>query len=76
LLQFYTEIGLPKTLDDLGLSQVTLADLRKAAEIACGPNSDIHRLPFQVEPDQLMAAMVSTTGVSSERSPGSAIGTF
>lgn len=61
LLQFYTEIGLPKTLDDLGLGNVTLAELRKAVEIACGPASDIHRLPFQVGPDQLMAAMVSTT---------------
>lgn len=61
LLQFYTDLGLPKTLDDLGLSKVTLAELRKAAEIACGPNSDMHRLPFEVGPDQLMAAMVSTT---------------
>ncbi|NJR26692.1 MAG: iron-containing alcohol dehydrogenase family protein, partial [Richelia sp. CSU_2_1] len=32
-----------------------------AAEIACNPQSDIHRLPFKVFPEQLMAAMVSTT---------------
>jgi glycerol dehydrogenase len=47
-----------------------LAELRKAAEIACNPNSDIHRLPFEVVPDQLMAAMVSTTTpVDKSRSP-------
>ncbi len=61
LLQFYNKIGLPKTLDDLGLAQITLAQLRQAAEIACLPESDIHHLPFKVVPEQLMAAMVSTT---------------
>ncbi len=60
LLKFYGEIGLPKSLNDLGLSQITLAELQHAAEITCQPNSDIHRLPFSVSPEQLMAAMVST----------------
>lgn len=61
LLDFYQVIGLPKTLEDLGLGNITLAELRQAAEIACNPDSDIHRLPFSVTPEQLMAAMVSTT---------------
>jgi glycerol dehydrogenase len=60
LLKFYGEIGLPKSLNDLGLNQITLAELQQAAEITCQPNSDIHRLPFSVSPEQLMAAMVST----------------
>ncbi|MGK7875752.1 MAG: iron-containing alcohol dehydrogenase family protein [Xenococcaceae cyanobacterium] len=61
LLKFYAEISLPQTLEDLGLKDVTLAELRQAAEIACNPNSNIHRLPFPIFPEQLMAAMVSTT---------------
>jgi len=61
LLKFYQEIGLPTSLADLGLSQVTLAELEQIAEIACQPNSDIHRLPFSVSPSQVLAAMVSTT---------------
>jgi glycerol dehydrogenase-like iron-containing ADH family enzyme len=70
LLKFYSEIGLPQTLDDLGLGHITLAELRQAAEIACGKASDIHRLPFTVVPEQLMAAMVSTTSlVDGNRSP-------
>ena len=60
LLQFYRDIGLPKSLADLGLNTMTLAELRQVAEITCQPQSDIHRLPFTVSPDQLMAAMVST----------------
>ena len=61
LLKFYGEIGLPQTLDNLGLGDITLTELQRATEIACNPNSDIHRLPFKVVPEQLMAAMVSTT---------------
>jgi glycerol dehydrogenase len=61
LLKFYTEIGLPRNLNDLGLGDVTLKQLLRAAEIALDPKSDIHRLPFKVSLEQLMAAMVSTT---------------
>lgn len=61
LLKFYRQIGLPKELSDLELTHVTLAELRHVAEIACNPQSDIHHLPFKVEPTHLLAAMVSTT---------------
>lgn len=61
LLKFYAEIGLPQTLEDLGLDGVTIAELRRSAEVACQEGSDIHRLPFEVTSTQLMAALVSTT---------------
>jgi glycerol dehydrogenase-like iron-containing ADH family enzyme len=61
LLGFYQEIGLPTCLNDLGMARVPLADLQQAAEIACAPHSDIHHLPFTVDPVHLVAAMVSTT---------------
>lgn len=64
LLKFYHDIGLPKTLEDLGLDGISLAGLRHGAEVACHPQSDIHRLPFIVTPEQLMAAMVSTTVIT------------
>jgi glycerol dehydrogenase len=49
------------TLGDLGLGEMSLIELRQAAEFACQPKSDIHHLPFEVSPQQVMAAMVSTT---------------
>jgi len=64
LLKFYSAIGLPQTLYDLGLGAISIADLQQAADIACANSSDIHRLPFAVEPAQLMAAMVSTTAAA------------
>jgi glycerol dehydrogenase-like iron-containing ADH family enzyme len=60
LLKFYPEIGLPTSLNDLGMAHATLADLQHAADIACAPRSDIHHLPFPVDSVHLVAAMVST----------------
>ncbi|NJN31740.1 MAG: iron-containing alcohol dehydrogenase family protein [Synechococcales cyanobacterium RM1_1_8] len=60
LLQFYGELGLPRDLGEINLGAVTVAELQQAAEIACLPGSDIHHLPFQVSPMELVAAMVST----------------
>lgn len=68
LLKFYGEIGLPTSLNDLGLATISLGDLQQAATVACAENSDIHRLPFAVEPMQLMAAMVSTMAPPSAKS--------
>ncbi len=65
LLDFYTEIGLPKTLAELGLNEITISQLHHAATLACKPDSDLHRLPFAVNPEQLVAAMVSTTIIES-----------
>jgi glycerol dehydrogenase-like iron-containing ADH family enzyme len=59
LIQFYEAIGLPKTLADLGLADISLRQLQQAADFACRAGSDIHHLPFVVTPDVLMAAMVS-----------------
>ena len=61
LLQFYSEIGLPKTLEDLGLADISLSQLRQVTAIATQPQSDIYRLPFTISSEQLAAAMVSTT---------------
>ncbi|MGK7931850.1 MAG: iron-containing alcohol dehydrogenase family protein [Microcystaceae cyanobacterium] len=60
LLQFYRSIGLPQSLEDMGLENLTLAQLHQVAAITCQPQSDLHRLPFSVLPEQLIAAMVST----------------
>jgi len=70
LLKFYEQIGLPKSLEDLGMGEISLAQLRQVTEIATQPQSDIHRLPFAVSSEQLAAAMVSTvvaTGSSTRK---------
>ena len=61
LIQFYQEIGLPTSLADMKMDELTVAQLQKAATVACRAGSDIHHLPFSVTPEQVTAAMVSTT---------------
>lgn len=61
LLSFYQTIGLPTTLSDLGMADISLPQLNQAATLACAPSSDLHHLPFSVTPEHLIAAMVSTT---------------
>ncbi len=60
LLTFYQAIGLPMSLNDLGLGAVNDDALLSAAEFACKPGSDIHHLPFPVNPQQVFEAMKST----------------
>lgn len=59
LLPFYRAAGLPQTLADLGLGEISLSDLQRAAAFACREGSDIHHLPFTVSSEAVMAAMVS-----------------
>lgn len=68
LLQIYKDLGLPTRLADMGMDQLTVAQLKQAATIACREGSDIHHLPFPAQPDQVMAAMVSTTANTGQNS--------
>jgi len=61
LLPFFRSLGLPLSLADLGLASASLSDLRAVCAFACRSDSDLHHLPFKVAPDDLLAALVSTT---------------
>ena len=64
LLPFFQELGLPVNLEDLGLTEASLQELQQVAAFACRPGSDLHHLPFAVEPADLLAALVSSTTTS------------
>lgn len=64
LLPFFQELGLPVSLADLGLASASLSELEQVASFACRNGSDLHHLPFPVEPSDLLAALVSTTTAS------------
>jgi glycerol dehydrogenase len=61
LLPFFRSLGLPVSLADLGLEGASLLELQQVCTFACQPNSDLHHLPFPVDPADLLAALVSTT---------------
>jgi glycerol dehydrogenase len=60
LLSLFDRLSLPRDLAQLGLSGASLAELQQVCAFACRPDSDLHRLPFPVGPDELLAALVST----------------
>lgn len=72
LLQFYEASGLPRGLSDLGMADIGLSDLQRAANVACRAGSDIHHLPFTVHPEALMGALVSTLAPEMRAQPGHA----
>lgn len=61
LIPLFTSLQLPITLADLGLAQASLEQLQQVCAHACRPGSDLHHLPFPVSPDDVLAALVSTT---------------
>lgn len=61
LLTLYKQIDLPCTLGNLGLSNLDAAELLALGQMICQPGSDIHRLPFAVNPTQVVQAMRTTT---------------
>ena len=67
LVPFFRSLGLPITLEDLGLGHASLAELQLACGFACRDGSDLHHLPFPVRDADLLAALVSTTaGITCE----------
>ena len=67
LLPLFRQLGLPVSLEELGLAESGLHQLQQACVFACRDDSDLHHLPFAVAPNDLLAALVSTC--SSERQP-------
>ena len=72
LLPFFSELGLPVNLADLGLAEASLSELEAVCAFACRPGSDLHHLPFPVEPTDLLAALVSTTATGEGATAGAA----
>ena len=58
LLTLLRELGLPVTLDELGLAGASLSDLQRVCQFACREGSDLHHLPFRVSPGALLEALV------------------
>lgn len=54
---FCIAIGLPVTLADIGLQDVSDEALLRAAELACAPGESIHNEPFSVDARSVLAAM-------------------
>jgi glycerol dehydrogenase len=57
VLDFSTEVGLPTTLSDIGLSDLSPDLLQSVADRATAPSETIHNEPFQVTPAMVADAI-------------------
>ena len=59
VLEFASEVGLPITLADIGLIDLSKEDLQKIAVRATAENDTIHNEPFEVLPDMVADAIMA-----------------
>lgn len=63
-IEFTTLLGLPNTLTEIGLSPTDETELRAIAEAATAEGETIHNLPFPVNADQVMDALIAVEGIA------------
>jgi len=59
LMDFFSQLNLPISLDSICLSDTNSNELHKACKFACNDNSDIHQLPFPIKEKELLEAIQS-----------------
>jgi glycerol dehydrogenase len=57
VFRFSAAIGLPTTLNQIGLGEATDTDLMRVAEAACAAGETIHNAPYAVSPAAVLAAL-------------------
>jgi glycerol dehydrogenase len=67
VFSFCEDVGLPTTLSDIGLGNVTLEKLRIAAEKACDSEQPIHHEAGLITPQKVLDAMIAADAIGSAR---------
>lgn len=57
LLDFSIELGLPVCLADIGVESITEEELMEVAKKSCIEEESIHSMPFDIEPEMVVAAI-------------------
>lgn len=67
VVDFCLEVGLPVTLEDIGLEGVSREELETVAEAACAEGETIHNEPFEVYPQMVVDAMLAADAFGHQR---------
>lgn len=59
VIDFCVEVGLPVTLKELGVQEVTKEKIMEVAKTACAENDTLHNMPFEVTPESVYAAIMA-----------------
>jgi glycerol dehydrogenase len=66
VLTFFAEVGLPMTLADLGLDDVSPETLQRIADLATAAGESIHNEPFEVQPKMVADAILAADALGRE----------
>ncbi len=58
IIGFCIEIGLPVTLEELGIKEITEEKIMAVAKAAAAENDTLHNMPFEVTPETTYAAIM------------------
>ena len=59
VLEFCESVGLPITLSDIGISEIKEEEIMTVAKLSCDVNETIHNMPFEVDCEQVYAAILA-----------------
>ena len=59
VIDFCIEVGLPVTLGQLGVKDITEEKIMAVAKAACAENDTLHNMPFEVTPEKVYAAIMA-----------------
>ena len=62
VIDFCIEVGLPVTLAELGIKEVTEEKIMAVATAACAESDTLHNMPFEVTPEKVYAAILAADG--------------
>jgi glycerol dehydrogenase len=65
-VEFMASVGLPVTLQDMGLKSIDRELVRKAAELSCAKDDTMGHMPFEVTVDNLCSAIIDANKKASE----------
>lgn len=58
VLDFCASVGLPLTLSDIGVEDITFEEALEVAKIACIPEESIHSMPFPIVTEEVANAII------------------
>ncbi len=67
VVDFCISVGLPVTLEELGIGKASREDLFRVAKAACAPGETIHNMPFEVQPEMVLDAMLAADALGATK---------
>ncbi len=63
VLDFCISVGLPVTLEQIGITEPTWEKMMQVAKIACGPSDTGNNMPFEVTPEMVANAILAADAI-------------